>query len=78
MYRSFHSLRFGWRYIRFDSQFTQRSANLCFLRAKSKNPFAPFRNDIDRNLFAPHTERFERVLNGGIDVIAFGFDEIHS
>jgi hypothetical protein len=44
-------------------------------RAESEYPFATFGNDLDW-IFRAHTERLTR--DGRVDVIAFGFDEIHN
>jgi hypothetical protein len=73
-----HSLGLGCRDFGFEIEFAQRGANLCFLRPESEYSFAPLGKDFNRDFFAPYAERFERIFDGGVDVIAFGFDEIHN
>ena len=71
-------LGLGWRRVGFKIELAQRGTNLRFLRAKPEYPLASFGNDIDGDLFAPDAECLQRVFDGGVDVIAFGFDEIHN
>jgi hypothetical protein len=71
-------LELGWRRVRFKIELAQRCTHLRFLRAKPEYPLASVRNDFDGDLFAPDAERLQRVFDGGVDVIAFGFDEIHN